>query len=131
MLYDWRGHVIARCPHLQGVFVVRFVLVALLAFTCACNRSGTSAATAAASPAAAAAPAQPAAPKPVPAVLPDVLARVNGESVTKAEFEAAVASIEQQNGGTVPAEQRDRVFRGVLDQLVGLKLLAQEVKARN
>ena len=74
--------------------------------------------------------AQPAAPKPVPAVLPDVVARVNGESVTKAEFEAAVAAIEQQNGGKVPPEQRDRIFRAVLDQLVGVKLLAQEVKAR-
>jgi hypothetical protein len=67
----------------------------------------------------------------VPAVVPDVVARVNGESVTKAELEEAVAAVEQQNRGKLPPDQRDRVFRAVLDQLVGVKLLAQEVKARN
>jgi peptidyl-prolyl cis-trans isomerase C len=30
----------------------------------------------------------------------------------------------------VPAEQRDRVFRGVLDEMIGYKLLVQEAKAR-
>ncbi len=30
----------------------------------------------------------------------------------------------------MPADQRDRVYRGVLDQIVGYKLLLQEVKAR-
>ena len=39
-------------------------------------------------------------------------------------------AIEQQNGGPVPPDQRDRVIRGVLDQLVSLRLLVQETKAR-
>lgn len=68
---------------------------------------------------------------PVPQQLPDVLARVNGEAITKAEFEKALATVESQGGGAVPADQRDRVYRGVLDQLVSFKLLVQESKARN
>ena len=78
----------------------------------------------------AAAPAKADAVKPVPAQLPEVMATVNGESISKAEFEAAVRNIEASSGGPVPAEQRDQVYRGVLDQLVGYKLLLQEVKAR-
>jgi peptidyl-prolyl cis-trans isomerase C len=80
---------------------------------------------------AAAGPAQQEPAKPVPAQLPDVLARVNGENVTKQEFEEFVQNLEGRAGGPVPAEQRDRVYRGVLDQLVGYKLLLQESKARN
>ena len=68
--------------------------------------------------------------KPVPAQLPEVLARVNGESITKADFEDAVKSVEARAGGPVPEDQRDRIFRGILDDLIGFKLLAQEVKAR-
>jgi peptidyl-prolyl cis-trans isomerase C len=83
-----------------------------------------------ASPAAAAqsTPAEPA--KPVPAQLPDVLARVNGEAVSRAEFERAVQALESRAGGPVPAEQRDQVLRGVLDQIVGYKLLLQESRTR-
>jgi peptidyl-prolyl cis-trans isomerase C len=69
-------------------------------------------------------------PKPVPAVLPDVLARVNGENIAKAEFEEAIGALEQRNQGPVPPDQRDAVYRGVLDQLVGLKLLSQEAAAK-
>jgi len=68
--------------------------------------------------------------KPVPAELPDVLARVNGETITKAEFETTLKSIEQRAGGPVPSDQRDRIYRGVLDQMVGYKLLIQETKTR-
>ena len=76
--------------------------------------------------------AQPTAPpaKPVPAELPDVLARVNGETITKAEFENTLKGIEQRAGGPVPSDQRDRVYRGVLDQMVGYRLLIQETKTR-
>ena len=66
----------------------------------------------------------------VPAQLPDVLARVNGEVVTRDEFERAVRGLEGRGGGAVPAEQRDRLYRGVLDQLIGAKLLQQEARAR-
>jgi peptidyl-prolyl cis-trans isomerase C len=77
--------------------------------------------------AAAAAPAV----KPVPAQLPDVLARVNGEDVKKAEFEMAIRSLEERARSPVPAEQRDEVYRQVLDRLIGFHLLVQEAKARN
>ena len=45
-----------------------------------------------------AAQAQP--PKPVPETLPDVVARVNGEDVTKKDFEKLIAQLEMQAGGT-------------------------------
>lgn len=83
------------------------------------------------SAAAPAAPAAPVAPKPVPAQIPAVLARVNGEAIEKWEFDNAVKSVEQRAGGPVPAERRDEILRGVLDQLITLHLLAQESKARN
>jgi len=108
--------------------------VALLALL-ACSRSTPAAATetpgttTAAAPAGAQAAAE-AAPKPIPAELPEVVARINGEAVTKADFEKALRNIEQNAGGPVPPDQRDRVYRGVLDQLVGYKLLIQETKTR-
>jgi peptidyl-prolyl cis-trans isomerase C len=74
----------------------------------------------------------PAAPaiKPVPAELPDVVARVNGETISKTDFEKAVKNIEANAGGPVPPDQRDRVYRGVLDQMIGFRLLIQESKTR-
>jgi len=89
-------------------------------------------ATAAASqcaPAAVPAPEPPPA-KPVPALLPDVVARVNGEAINKADLENAVKGLEGRAGGPVPADQRDRVYRGVLDDMIAYRLLVQEVKAR-
>lgn len=74
----------------------------------------------------------PAAPvKPVPEALPEIVARVNGEDIKKAEFENAVKSLEAQVGQKVPAERRSEIFREVLDQLIGYKLLVQESKTRN
>jgi parvulin-like peptidyl-prolyl isomerase len=96
-----------------------------------CKKSATEAPKAQAAPAGApAGTAQPAAPKPVPAQLPDVLARVNGAAINRAEFDRAVKALEEQAGGPVPAERRDAIFRQVLDQLVGFKLLSQEAQAR-
>jgi peptidyl-prolyl cis-trans isomerase C len=69
--------------------------------------------------------------KPVPAQLPDVVARVNGETINKTEFETAIKNLEGRAGGAVPADQRDRVYRGVLDQLIAYRLLTQESKSRN
>jgi peptidyl-prolyl cis-trans isomerase C len=68
--------------------------------------------------------------KPIPEKLPEVIARVNGESVTRKEIEDYVFNLEGRAGGPVPAEQRDRIYRGIIDQLVGYKLLVQEAKAR-
>jgi len=73
---------------------------------------------------------QPEAAKPVPAQLPDVIARVNGETISKKDFEDAVQSAEHQAGAQVPPDQRDGVYRQILDQLIGYKLLLQESKAR-
>jgi peptidyl-prolyl cis-trans isomerase C len=78
----------------------------------------------------AAVPAAPPA-KPVPAQLPDVVAKVNGEDVKKAEFEMAIRSLEDRARSAVPAKQRDEVYRQVLDRLIGFHLLVQEAAARN
>ena len=75
-----------------------------------------------------AAAAQPA--KPVPEALPDVIARVNGEEVTKKDLEKVIAQMETNAGGPVPADKRNEVYRGAIDRLVDMRLLAQEVKAR-
>ena len=77
-----------------------------------------------------AAPATPTPPKPVPAELPAVIARVNGQDITKADFERALRSIEQRAGGPVPEQRRDEIYRGLLEQLVRLQLLKQEAAAR-
>jgi peptidyl-prolyl cis-trans isomerase C len=72
----------------------------------------------------------PAPPKPVPAQLPDVLARVNGEPVKKEEFERMVRTIETRAGQPIPADRRDEILRGALDQLITYTLLSQESKKR-
>ena len=74
--------------------------------------------------------AQPEAAKPVPAQLPDVVAKVNGEVISKGDFEQAIRNAEQRAGGPVPPDQRDRVYRELLDQMIGYRLLIQESKAR-
>src|SRR2546421_8620036 len=48
------------------------------------------------------APGQPNAIKPMPAQLPAVLARVNGEEIGRWEFDVAVKRVEQRAGGPVP-----------------------------
>jgi peptidyl-prolyl cis-trans isomerase C len=77
-------------------------------------------------------PAVPAAPavKPVPAQLPDVVARVNGVEVKKAELDMAIKSLEDRARSAVPPEQRDAVYRQVLDRLIGYHLLVQEARNR-
>jgi peptidyl-prolyl cis-trans isomerase C len=113
-------------------------IVVVLAFA-ACSRSAPAAAssepqntTAAQATPADAPPATPApAPvKPVAAQLPDVVARVNGEAISRGDLEKAVSEIEARAGQSMPADQRDRVLRAVLDQLIGFRLLAQESVAR-
>lgn len=70
-------------------------------------------------------------PKPVPEKLPTVIARVNGEDVTKADFDRLLKQLELQAGRPVPAERRDEIYRGIIDQLVTYTVLVQEAKARN
>jgi peptidyl-prolyl cis-trans isomerase C len=74
--------------------------------------------------------AAPAAVKPMPAQIPEVVARVNGEAIERWEFDNAVKRIEGRAGGPMPPEKRDEVLRSVLDQLVAYHLLAQESRAR-
>lgn len=107
----------------------RALPVLLILFATACSRDTTSTPDPEKPVAGSADDAQ-ASVKPLPAQLPDVLARVNGETVTRKELEDYVQNLEGRAGGPVPAEQRDRVYRDVLDQLVGYKLLLQEARAR-
>jgi peptidyl-prolyl cis-trans isomerase C len=73
--------------------------------------------------------AAPAPPNPLPAELPDVLARVNGQPVTKADFDRLVKNVEAGRG-PIPADKRDEVLRSVLDQLITYSVLKQEAAAR-
>jgi peptidyl-prolyl cis-trans isomerase C len=66
--------------------------------------------------------------RPMPALLPAVLARVNGEAIERWEFDNAVKRVEARAGGPVPPEKRDEVLRSLLDQLVAYHLLAQQSK---
>ena len=73
-------------------------------------------------------PAEP--PKPMPAELPAVLARVNGEDVARADFDRLIKNMEIGARQQIPAERRDEIFRRSLDQLITYTLLRQESKAR-
>src|SRR2546422_6316909 len=64
--------------------------------------------------------------KPMPANIPPVVARVNGEAIERWEFDNAVKRIEARAGAPVPPDKRDEVLRSVLDQLIAYHLLAQE-----
>jgi peptidyl-prolyl cis-trans isomerase C len=135
---------------------VKYAVPVVLALTLgvACNRTETKAAeTQAPAPGAAAQPGTPVAPgtpaapgtpgapeaappaappaKPVPAVLPAVVARVNGVAIASAELEKAIRNLEANVGNQIPAERRNEVYRGILDQLVEMRLLEQEAAARN
>ena len=114
--------------------------VLLAAAAVGCQKPSPAASSSAAKPSSGAAPAvgvtpapaAPAKPKPVPAVLPDTIAKVGGESISKSDLEAAIRSVEQQNGGrSLPPERRDEIFRGVLDNLVSIRVLRQEVADRH
>jgi peptidyl-prolyl cis-trans isomerase C len=79
-------------------------------------------------PGASAIPAAPA--RPVPAQLPEVVAYVNGEAISRADVETGIAELEARAGQPVPADRRDVVVRDVLNQLIGYRLLLQETRER-
>jgi peptidyl-prolyl cis-trans isomerase C len=131
---------------------LKYAVPVLLALTLgvACNRTDTKAAAnqapagaAATQTATAAAPATPGAAqagpqapptppvKPVPPVLPSVVARVNGTEIASTDLEKAIRNLEANVGNSIPAERRSEIYRGILEQLVEQKLLAQEAAARN
>jgi peptidyl-prolyl cis-trans isomerase C len=75
-------------------------------------------------------PAQPpAAAKPLPAQLPEVLARVNGQPVTRADLERMIKNVEATRG-QIPADRRDELLRAALDQLITYTVMKQEAAAR-
>lgn len=67
----------------------------------------------------------------MPAELPAVLARVNGEAVTKVDFDRLIKNMELSAKEPIPAERRDEIFRNALDQLVTYTVLTQATRARN
>jgi peptidyl-prolyl cis-trans isomerase C len=115
-----------------------FILALALCASCRKPAAQSNAATTTSTPTTSAATPQPtrsantppALPKPVPAQLPDVLARVNGESVTRTDFDRLVRNVEVGNG-PIPAERRDQVLRNLLDQLITYTVMTQEAKAKN
>jgi peptidyl-prolyl cis-trans isomerase C len=68
--------------------------------------------------------------KPMPAQLPDVVARVNGEPVTKVDLDRLVKNMELSAKQPVPPERRDEILRQALDQLVTYTVLSQETRSR-
>ena len=133
-----RRRVAARASCYHGFFmkpgfllIVCVALVPLTSLACKKAAAPAPAMPAASSPGAApGAPPPPAAIKPMPAEIPAVLARVNGEEIERWEFDNAVKRMEARAGSPVPPEKRDEVLRVVLDQLVAYHLLAQESRAR-
>jgi peptidyl-prolyl cis-trans isomerase C len=109
------------------------LIAATIAGGAACRKQPDAATTSsAAAPAAspAAVPGGPQPPKPMPAQLPDVLARVNGEAVTKVDFDRLIKTMELSANQQVPAERRDEILRQALEQLVTYTVLSQETRAR-
>ena len=112
-------------PHLS---LVPTHLLALALAVVACG-GAPEPAPASVTPATADPSAPPDAVAPVPDVLPDVVARVNGEDVTSAQLDEAVGRIEAQIGGPLPPEERSHVVREILDQLIAFRLLTQAADA--
>jgi peptidyl-prolyl cis-trans isomerase C len=118
---------------IQDVLVKTRVLILAAALACsassACRKAPLAEQTASAQ-----APAQPeqppAPPKPLPDPLPDVLARVNGQPVTKADFDRLIKNLEATRG-PIPAERRNEVLREALDQLITYTVMKQEAASRN
>jgi len=121
------------------VNVRRAATVFIITALAACSRTApanatpqTPAASAQAASAPAATPQAPApvpAAKPVPPQLPEIVARVNGETISGQELDDAVKAVAGR-AGPVPPDERDRVYRGVLDNMIGYRLIIQEAKAR-
>jgi peptidyl-prolyl cis-trans isomerase C len=103
--------------------VARAALISLLVLP-------ASAAGQAPAPAPAPAPADPAV-KPIVEPLPDVVARVNGEAISKGDLEEAMTQVQARAGQPIPADQRDKIVRAILDQLISFRLLRQESTSRN
>jgi parvulin-like peptidyl-prolyl isomerase len=67
---------------------------------------------------------------PVPAQLPAIVARVDGTEISRVQFEETIRGIEFSVGSDVPPEERDRVYRDVLDDLILQRVLLLEAQRR-
>ena len=103
--------------------------LAALCSTAACRKNPAEQSASAQTPAAQKPAEPPAPPKPMPAQLPDVLARVNGQDVTRTDFDRLVKNMEAGRG-PIPAERRDEVLRAALDQLITYTVMKQEAASR-
>ena len=54
---------------------------------------------------------------------------MNGEAISGKDLDDAVRAIAGR-AGPIPPDERDRVYRGVLDNMIGYRLMIQEAKAR-
>jgi peptidyl-prolyl cis-trans isomerase C len=116
------------------VFVCVFLLAAAVG---ACRKAPTDSKSTAQAPASPAVgpggsgqPPAAAPPKPVPATIPPVIARVNGQDVKKEEFDRIIHTMEARAGQPIPPDRRDEIMRGAIDQLVVYTLLSQESQKR-
>lgn len=104
-----------------------------LVVAAACQRSGpeeTAKPAVESAPQATATPELPEPLKPVPAELPEMVARVNGEPVTREDLEEAVRGYQANSGTEVRPDNRTEIYRGVLDELIAFRLLGAELKTR-
>ena len=106
----------------------RFGGLALLVFLCGCSTVEPEALS---DPAVTEDTPPPPTVDPVPAELPDIVARVHTRSITREELERAVRSAEIQAGQALPTQFRDQVYRSVLDRLVSFRLLVMESETRS
>jgi peptidyl-prolyl cis-trans isomerase C len=63
-------------------------------------------------------------------VLPQVLAKIDGQPVGRGELESALKTAEANAGRSVPVAERDTIYRSLLDQVILFRLLANEAKVR-
>jgi peptidyl-prolyl cis-trans isomerase C len=110
--------------------VLSVALLITLAAACKKTQPPAPATTAAPGAPTSAAAAAPAAVKPLPAQLPDVIAKVNGEKVERWELETAIKGVEGRAGSPIPPDRHDEIVRGLIDQLVAFHVLSQEAHAR-
>ena len=110
-------------------YLLPVLLIVPLSLACRKSPAPAQAATAAPGAPATTSPRPPAI-KPVPAQLPAIVARIDGEPVERWELESAIRGFEGRSGSAIPSEKRDEVVRGLLNQLVDFHVLAQESRAR-
>lgn len=65
--------------------------------------------------------------------MPEIVAKVNGVDIKKADLQNAVETVKAQMqmvGQAIPEDRKDEMYRGLLDDLIATELLAQEASTR-